>query len=1000
MPTLIEDIKFSSELRGYSVAANDVTSVLKANSGEKMRANIQFRVEVVSKANTGNGDNFTVTLISGTTYSLVSNQADFLDQNWRVGDVFDFINTPGTPVVYPGQTILLIQGNYIEFALVAGLPPAVYTDAEIRLTTELDAMKFEYNFTPASSSDDLIQQLLNSVQSFRYTNLVTPGAYQTGVAQVPVRGNTGSSQAKRRIATANYIQYFEIEHDFIPIPSAVEDQLVNLQTLNSPNPYKIETIFYKTAVRLGIGSNKNTFRPFALDRLINDDVGWFNENFDGGANIYTVDSLSYQNVATSEKLSQIEARITTKVTAVISTTGTFVTAEPIAAYHSYLPVKTSAQESVEDYQSTMLYESLISSIDAGAANGTIITNFTAVLAANILTVNAEISYTADQLAKILDDGAYVLYLGLEEAALSAEASNKVALILDANRLTKGTDIAGLLDNPTMDFYNHARDFTKGLTTGFSSLESWVEDGILLDGKYRINTGTELVSVSQIDIEVIAKNSVTDELFIVSTNSVPISTQAIKTEGGTDKVQVSNIVSSRNFLLQDSDQFKLLEFGTGAWALNVQHYNYQIGLKIQWQDWQALLDADAVFYDNTKPNNNLNKKTSNYSQLNNYEIKIRGAFHVVKGGITTIYYVTSPEFKIFDYEFSPDSYVASYEFKDENGQGLSTNLTGEGDTTCIITFDDGNTKTTVNNFEAITRLQSKNQGSDNSIHEISSLRGVISGDVLKPISGLNLEKSIVAGNYTTKCLIDGNLLTLSDYTISAVLAEKIGLMHTLFDGLNERVNIGGSGTVGSAFDFETTDSFSIGGWFYFDGFVASMQLLSKLVTGGAFEGYALFALADGTICFAVAGLAGQAQVRATSNKASTGQWYHIVATYDGSESASGMHIYIDNVDTVLFTALDVMSGSAKNTLDFNLGARPGATLYHDGKMDESLVSNQELSASNVSTIFNQGRGAASYSTVPGIIAHWKMDTLNPINEITPGTYNGTSINMDASNIVEG
>ena len=48
------------------------------------------------------------------------------------------------------------------------------------------------------------------------------------------------------------------------------------------------------------------------------------------------------------------------------------------------------------------------------------------------------------------------------------------------------------------------------------------------------------------------------------------------------------------------------------------------------------------------------------------------------------------------------------------------------------------------------------------------------------------------------------------------------------------------------------------------------------------------------------------------------------------------------------------------------------------------------------IYDQGRLDTDYSEITGIISHWKMDALNPRDEI--GSNDGTSINMDSSNIL--
>ena len=53
----------------------------------------------------------------------------------------------------------------------------------------------------------------------------------------------------------------------------------------------------------------------------------------------------------------------------------------------------------------------------------------------------------------------------------------------------------------------------------------------------------------------------------------------------------------------------------------QYYEGVLGQKISWQDWIQNDNVDTVFFDNTKPNDNLNLKASNYSNLNDYSIRL-------------------------------------------------------------------------------------------------------------------------------------------------------------------------------------------------------------------------------------------------------------------------------------------------------------------------------------------------------------------------------------------
>lgn len=1004
MPTLIENIEFYHEIRNFSTASDDKTSTLKDNAGEKVRASIQFRVQIESIANPGNGDVFTVSTKSGTIKRLVANQADFIAAKFTKGDTFDLLDNVGA-TTFTGAVILLVSGNLIEFEDVASsIPDAVYTDAVVKLATELDKLIFQYNFTDVSNQTDLVQQLLQSVQSFKYTGLTGVGSFQTGVARQPVRGNTGSSRAKRRIATANNVQFFEVEHDFIVLPAGREDQLNNLQTNDIPDPYRNETVFYKTVIEMGVGGDNARLRPLPLDRVANDSVGWRNENFDGGPNIYKVDSFAYGIPSLpNRRLSSIEAKATTRVIATISTTGTFTAGHPFVMHFSYLPEIGTLQSTSDDYQTATTFDSLRNTIDAGAVSGGVIKNLTGLINAGDLDIQFDTELTIDQLTRIFDDGAYELYISLADNSLTAELSNRVALLIDAARLTKSPDITGLVLNETMEFFSHTKNFVLG--TGNTSLETWIEEGFLLAGSFDLNVEVdELIDIDSLFIEIIAQNTVNDKLFIIKSYTIPTITQTVILAAVSfEQVQVLALDDTQGFLLKVGDQNDFLKISNGNFAFGNQNYGYQIGLKMSWQDWERLKDADGSFFDANELNNGLNKKADRYSGENDYVIKIRQVLRVRKGGIITTYNTTSPEIKVFDYEKdrnpSPD-FTGSMVFKDENNNGLSNNIIANEDSTVTVTFDDGNTKVSPDDFEAIIRIQEKVQGTDQSIHEISSLRGVLLGNLLTPLAGeSNTNKSIVSGNFTAKCLVDGNLLIADNYTLSSRLFEMFtNTKSVLFDGLDEYVNIGGS----SDLNQDGSTPFSISMW---------VKIPNLSVTSAAFSnfdntrGYILRFTSIESLQFILANniTAGANVINVITNASLTlNTWANIIMTYDGSKSDAGVKIYFDASNQALTTTFDTLTGGTASG-----NARIGAinivpTQFFTGTINQVSFWNKELTGAEVTEIYNGGipKDLNLHSAVSSLKHWWPFgtgDTFPTLADII-GANLGTMVNMESGDIV--
>jgi len=89
------------------------------------------------------------------------------------------------------------------------------------------------------------------------------------------------------------------------------------------------------------------------------------------------------------------------------------------------------------------------------------------------------------------------------------------------------------------------------------------------------------------------------------------------------------------------------------------------------------------------------------------------------------------------------------------------------------------------------------------------------------------------------------------------------------------------------------------------------------------------------------------VRSTFNL-STSTWYHVVATWDGSD----VYLYINNNEE----DTDSQTGTPSATnLDTYIGSRGGLDLYFEGTLDEISIWSRALTSTEVSTLYNSGNG---------------------------------------------
>lgn len=90
---------------------------------------------------------------------------------------------------------------------------------------------------------------------------------------------------------------------------------------------------------------------------------------------------------------------------------------------------------------------------------------------------------------------------------------------------------------------------------------------------------------------------------------------------------------------------------------------------------------------------------------------------------------------------------------------------------------------------------------------------------------------------------------------------------------------------------------------------------------------------------------------------TGVWYNIVATYDGSKDANNIKVYIDGslgTQDVVTNSLGVNSSSASG-VKATISSRNGGALMSNSIIDEVAIFNRELTSTEVTELYNSGAG---------------------------------------------
>tara|TARA_R100000655_G_scaffold93935_1_gene135299 strand:- start:22 stop:846 length:825 start_codon:yes stop_codon:yes gene_type:complete len=213
----------------------------------------------------------------------------------------------------------------------------------------------------------------------------------------------------------------------------------------------------------------------------------------------------------------------------------------------------------------------------------------------------------------------------------------------------------------------------------------------------------------------------------------------------------------------------------------------------------------------------------------------------------------------------------------------------------------------------------------------------------------------------------------------------------FDGADDYVEVNNSSSL------QITGALSLSFWIYgesnaiYTGVITKTPFTASLVSNTM---YHIEFRGSNKLRFTVTGcdLKEGAETTGAIPTVTIGVWQHIVMTWNGTNT---MTVYKDGTQVATKVQATTISS---NTDPVYLGRRNGYG-WLTGKMDEIGIFNTELSASDVTAIYNSGTplSLASYNPV----SWWRMgdnDTFPTLTDNGSGGNNGTMTNMVAGDIV--
>ncbi len=185
-----------------------------------------------------------------------------------------------------------------------------------------------------------------------------------------------------------------------------------------------------------------------------------------------------------------------------------------------------------------------------------------------------------------------------------------------------------------------------------------------------------------------------------------------------------------------------------------------------------------------------------------------------------------------------------------------------------------------------------------------------------------------------------------------------------------------------YDLAATDPFSFETWVYMYDTVGTMHIFGTEFVSSSNPGFQFQLVSGKPELKLVSSILGPNQIQVQSNEViDTTTWYHLAVTYDGSETAAGVTLYINGVVVPTTTLYDNISGSIQGTDPTTFGARNGSFNWFNGKIDEFRLWSTERTATEVANNlfevlevsepgleayfpFNLGAGTTVYDLVNG------------------------------------
>jgi len=606
----------------------------------------------------------TVNFVNGDTMVLDSPIGSFIDQfmsPWDTGSIFP--NGQDNPA-FRAFTDKSPEGIEYYFNLIPNNSqdnPNSYIDAEVNRFIKDNVQSMVVNSTfILDQQGNKSGGIVYKVQLDRLPDVTSPDH------ELDVK--------KFRLTTFfNVYTYFEPDESGKPTFFDAQNSVKPYFELNLQSQY----------------NNPNGINSLTLDNG-DGNVGWYNENFSGGNNPHSVQSLSY--TVSGQNVSAIDYTQTTQMEAVINVPNirqndlfnfTWVYIPEDDAYYKNQPLSLENQLIRLSSPNMAMFSHSVNSQGSfnsvgNAVNAKMSGNNVFFIVDEInetLTVRIDFVPNSD-MPPFMDsrdqgDRKYRLSFSVQGDSPDHNSSDRVQLLIDEGQLVTNPVIGGEFDGEVdTEIYNHPQDPDN--TSGTNVADTFKEDDSLFESDFVFDVNDTWQSLSaRVEVVDTGGGTLNDAtvLFPLEQFNLNFSNQPTLPDGTQEiDISVGSNASGRP-VNQDARDRVTVKRLTSLDSGNDRGYRLRYGLLSRWEYYVENNAVTNQFFD---ANSQFNGKNNNWMRLIGGDIKLVISYNVVRDGIT---YFIRRLLQIDDYDSSAEI-TSNVTYEDENGNSVTSLIDGQ------------------------------------------------------------------------------------------------------------------------------------------------------------------------------------------------------------------------------------------------------------------------------------------------------------------------------------